>query len=221
MPSTGSTPAGVPVQQSVLDASTRTNGYALAQYDARPTSFDLNEWMGCAPRMRAPAYRPPSFGAGTSKTRNNDPDLARLGNRNETLFEILRLHPDVMFKAHRFAAWETWHTHVHKVGDGVIESFPSCCPYETTVKRESTVLSVASWYWDKRGAGRTLPRRRYDHSPEYQAARGRRSGQVRREANWARDAEICRIRADGATLEEIGLKYKLHRTSVWHIVNRE
>ena len=87
----------------------------------------------------------------------------------------------------------------------------------------STAVSVAGWSWERRQKlARWSPGRWFGAaSPRLQAARGRRSGEIRRAVNAARDSRIRALAAAHTSQREIARLVGCSKTAVQNVLARE
>ena len=115
------------------------------------------------------------------------------------------------YKQRRDEELGDWLDRVHAFTRSQNDRFPDPLPVEEC---RSVAYSVGCWTWSRNARG-------YDHSPEVQAERGKRSGMVRRRINAARDAAICAAAEGGRSFRQIAAEHGLSNVAVRKIIARD
>ena len=136
------------------------------------------------------------------------PDLRVImpGQRNLALFDHVRFWA---YKASLGRDLDAWHKRVEYHANNLNRFFS--VSLETQEVRD-IAYSVSTWTW---------ARPALNHAPEVQAARGRRSGQSRRDAKAGRNLTIRDLKDDGWTVEDIDAIIGIHQRTVYRAMQSQ
>ena len=128
------------------------------------------------------------------------------GQRNLALFDHVRFWA---YKASLGRDLDEWHKRVEYHANNLNRFFS--VSLETQEVGE-IAYSVATWTW---------ARPALNHAPEVQAARGRRSGQSRRDTKAGRNLTIRDLKDDGWTVEDIAAIIGIHQRTVYRAMQSQ
>ena len=131
------------------------------------------------------------------------------GNRNPTLFDVLRLtraYNDVQHFDDQAAFLQHVRDLTYQMNDQILQ------PLDRS-EVEDLAKSVGVWTWARR--------RVFDASPEDQARRGAKSGKARRVKTGTRDAGIRSMAALGHPTREIAVHFGVNQSTVVRVLQRE
>ena len=128
------------------------------------------------------------------------------GQRNLALFDHVRFWA---YKASLGRDQDEWHKRVEYHANNLNRFFS--VSLETQEVRD-IAYSVSTWTW---------ARPALNHAPAVQAARGRRSGQSRRDANAGRNLTIRDLKDDGWTVEDIAAIIGIHQRTVYRAMQSQ
>ena len=128
------------------------------------------------------------------------------GQRNLALFDHVRFWA---YKASLGRDLDEWHKRVEYHANNLNRFFSVSLE---TQEVGDIAYSVATWTW---------ARPALNHAPEVQAARGRRSGQSRRDAKAGRNLTIRDLKDDGWTVEDIAAIIGIHQRTVYRAMQSQ
>lgn len=133
----------------------------------------------------------------------------RIGNRNNSLFDVVRFWAYAKAKP---VSMHDWHERVRVYAQTRNVDFRQPLPVQEVDK---LALSVSTWVWS--GGG---PKSHRIWTPEQRRRGGITWGRMRRHDNLERDRAIVRAVQSGMSMRQVARDLGLHHSTVEHIVKR-